>query len=409
MTVSKKLLPFIILGVLGAIAVVVKLNPPEAQRRPGGGSPRISVETQEIEVRDYVVQVESYGTIQPRIKSMLVAQVGGQIVETNPNVRDGGFFETGDMLLRVDNRDYLANVRIAEAALADARQVLSEADARSQQAREDWTRLGNSGEPTDLVLRTPQLEAARARVRSAESTLQKARLDLERTEVRAPFAGRVLRKFVDLGQVVSSNTQLAEIFATDVVEIRLPLRNSDLEFVDLPEIYRYDGETKRSGGYVEIRSDLANQGSWDAELVRTEGAIDEAARQLHVIAQIVDPFGSTATGSTPLKIGQYVTAILAGKTLQNAIIVPNNTIYQGSYVYIVEAGILRRRDIEIAWQNDVETVVAAGVMPGDDLVLTSLGQVTSGIRVSKIGDTEEKGARNNRSGSPEEQSEGAQP
>ena len=330
MTLPKKFIPVVILGIFLLVAAVIKLNPPEAPRRPGGNGPQITVETQTIAARDYTIRIESYGTVQPRVQSMLVAQVGGQIVDTNPNVRDGGFFEQGDVLLRIDERDYAADESIAEAALADAQQVLAEAEARTQQAREDWSRLGNAGEPTDLVLRIPQLKAAQARVRSAESSLRKARLDLERTQIRAPFAGRVLRKFVDLGQVVSVNTQLAEIYATDVVEIRLPLRNRDLQYIDLPETYRHTDETKRAGGHVEILSELANQDAWDAELVRTESAIDETARQLHVIAQVSDPFGTTAAGRTPLKIGQYVTARLDGKTLQNALVVPNNTIYQGT-------------------------------------------------------------------------------
>ena len=393
MTLPKKFLPVVILGIFLLVAAVIKLNPPEAQRRPGGNGPQIAVETQTIAARDYTIRIESYGTVQPRVRSMLVAQVGGQIVDTNPNVRDGGFFERGDVLLRIDERDYAADVSIAEAALADAQQVLAEADARTQQAREDWERLGNAGEPTDLVLRIPQLKAAQARVRSAESSLQKARLDLERTQIRAPFAGRILRKFVDLGQVVSVNTQLAEIYATDVVEIRLPLRNRDLQYIDTPETYRHTDETARAGGHVEIRSELASQGAWDAELVRTESAIDETARQLHVIAQISDPFGTTATGRTPLKIGQYVTARLAGKTLPNALVVPNNTIYQGTYVYVVEDGVLRRRDIDIAWQNDSEAIVTAGIAPGDELVVTPLGQVTSGVRVSILGSADsERGA-----------------
>lgn len=397
MTVNKKLLlPVLIFGGLLAVAIVIRMNPPEAPQRGDFGGPQMAVETVTVEPRDYPVMLQSYGTIQPRTRSVLVAQVGGQIVSINPNVRNGGFFEEGDVLVSIDDRDYAADVRIAEATLADARQALAEAQARTNQAREDWQRLGNTGEAPDLVLRIPQLEAARARVRSAESALQKAQLDLERTRIKAPFAGRVLRKLVDIGQVVSQNTQLAEVYATDVVEIRLPLRNRDLPFITLPESYRYSSAVENSGGRVEIRSDLAGEAAWDAKLVRTEGAIDETARQLHVIAQIDDPFGADGAVQTPLKIGQYVTAKLEGNTIEDALVIPNNTIYQGTYVYVVEDGLLRRRDIGIAWQNDEEAIVDSGLEPGDRLVTTALGQVTSGIRVSIIG--EEDAPR--RSGSP---------
>ena len=382
---NRKLIPVAIFGGLVMLALIIRMNPPESEQRQAFDGAQLLVETQVVTARDYQITLESYGSVQPRTQSILVAQVSGQIVSVNPNVRDGGFFEEGDILATIDARDYEANVRIAAATLMDAHQVLAEADARTTQAREDWERLGNSGEAPDLVLRLPQLEAAKARVISAESTLQKSELDLERTNIVAPFAGRILRKLADVGRVVSPNTQLAEIYATDYVEIRLPLRNRDLSFINLPEAYRYSDAKDRAAGKVEIQSELGGQETWDATLVRTEGAIDETARQLHVIAQIDDPFGPGSEGRAPIKIGQYVTATLEGKTVPAAIVIPNTTIYQGSYVYIVEDDVLSRRDIDIVWQNDAEAIVGAGLEPGNALVSTPLGQVTSGIRVSIVG------------------------
>ncbi len=373
---------FTVIAAFVVVAALIWVLRPQSERRAPQGGPQLAVETLRISSQDYQVRLESYGTIQPKTRSILVAQVSGQIVSINPNVRDGGFFETGNVLATIDPRDYEADVRIAEATLMDARQALAEAEARSNQAAEDWERLGNEGEAPELVLRIPQLEAARARVISAQSGLRKAQLDLERTNIVAPFAGRVLRKLVDLGQVVSVNTQLAEIYATDTVEIRLPLRNRDLPFIDLPESYRYSEVSPDRAVPVVIRSDLTGPNSWEGRLIRTEGAIDEAARQLHVIAEIEDPFGKASESRNPLKIGQYVTAEMPGRVVQGAVVIPNTTIYQGSYVYVVEDGILRRRDIDVAWQNDTEAIVAGNLGVGDELVLTPLGQVTSGIRVT---------------------------
>lgn len=381
----KKLIPFAIIGGLGLIATVIRLNPPEADQQEPFVGPQMVVDVMPVTSRRYQVRLRSYGTVQPRTQSTLIAQVGGQIVSVNENVRDGGFFAKGDVLGQIDPRDYEADVRIAEAILMDARQALAEAEARTEQARTDWERLGNEGEAPDLVLRIPQLNAAEARVISAESTLRKAQLDLERTKIVAPFAGRILRKYVDLGQVVASNTPVADIYATDYVEIRLPLRNRDLGFIDLPERYVDSDRQEPYTGEVRIHSDLVGSDVWDAKLVRTEGAIDETARQLHVIAQIDDPFSRVNEGQAPLKIGQYVTAELTGKTLDDVLVIPNNTIYQGSYVYIVEDDILIRRDIGITWQNDDEAIIGSGLADGDMLVTTPLGQVTSGLRVSVNG------------------------
>jgi len=233
----------------------------------------------------------------------------------------------------------------------------------------------------------PQLEAANARVMSAESALQKANLDLDRTKITAPFAGRVLKKLVDVGQVVSANTKLAEVYATDVIEIRLPIRNRDLGFIELPESYRYTDAEENVDTEVIIRSQLIGSEVWIARLVRTEGAIDESARQLHVIAQIDDPFGRMNEGRSPLKIGQYVTAEIAGNELSEVLVIPNNAIYQGSYVYTVEEGVLRRKNIVIAWQNDNDAIIQSGLAHGDQLVITPLGQVTSGIQVSIEGES----------------------
>ena len=345
-----------------------------------GGS--LTVETQTIVPRPYTVNLLSYGTIRPKIQTLLASQVAGQVVSINPNVRNGGFFEKGDVLAKIDPRDYEANVEISEATLMDAQQALADAQARSEQARDDWRRLGKTGEVPPLVYRLPQLEAARAGVKGAMAELRKSQLDLQRTSIRAPYAGRVLRKAVDIGQVVSENTQMAEIYATDTVEIRLPLRNRDLPYIDLPETFRYTNTSEQGYKPTLVRSELSGPAAWEAKLVRTEGAIDETARQLHVIVEIDDPFGRERENQAQLKIGQYVTADLPGKTLENAIIVPNHSIYQGSYVYVVEKGLLQRREIEVAWQNDEDALLGAGLKGGDELVLTPLGQVTSGIRVT---------------------------
>ena len=380
---AKVIFPFIILAGLLAVAVGIGSNPPEAPQRFQPAEASIAVNTLPVSRSQYRIELESYGAVQPRTQTTLTAQVAGQIVYVNPNIRDGGFFEEGDVLVSIDDRDYVANVRIAEAVLMDARQSLADAQARSEQAREDWVMLGNTGEPPELVLRLPQLEAAKAGVISAEATLDKAELELERTKITAPFAGRVLDQVADIGQVVTMNTDIAVIYATDYVEVRLPVRNRDLAFMDLPVMYS-DDQAGPDELPVQIVSELVGGSVWDGRLVRTEGAIDESARQLHVIAQIDDPFTRSAGDQPQLKIGQYITAKFPGHTLFDALVIPNSAIYQGSYVYVVQEDTLQRRNIEISWQNDEDAIIRSGLMDGDTLVTNPLGQVTSGVRVSIV-------------------------
>ncbi|WP_100913795.1 efflux RND transporter periplasmic adaptor subunit [Pseudoalteromonas spongiae] len=383
-------MPVLILIVAGIIVSVIFKNPPTAKRFGGAKQAQLIVDAKTIEPRSYRVQVASYGIVKPRTQSILVAQVSGEISFISDSLRDGGFFEKGQMLLSIDERDYLAEVKIAEASLLSAKQALVEEQARGKQALADWQRLGSGDAPSDLVLRKPQLAAQQANVLSAQAKLEKAQLALERTKIVAPFSGRVLKKHVDIGQVVSNNAQLAEIFATDKVEIRLPINNKDLAFINLPEVYQ-SGEKTNQNSLVTFNSDLIGEQIWQGTLVRTEGAINDASQQLYVVAQIEDPYSTPVSGQNPVKIGQYVSATIKGREIPNALVIPNNAIYQGSYVYVLDKeNQLLRKDISLAWQGESESLVATGLMANERLVVTPLGQVSSGTRVAVIGETPAK-------------------
>ncbi|WP_024600853.1 MULTISPECIES: efflux RND transporter periplasmic adaptor subunit [unclassified Pseudoalteromonas] len=362
------------------LVMFIKGNPPKASRFSAPPKAKINVAVKPLQLIDYPVEIDSFGTVKPRTQSMLVAQVSGLIIDINEQFREGGFFEKGDVLLQLDDRDLKAEVKSAQANLLNAEQNLLEEQARGRQALTDWQRLGNESEPSILVLRKPQLAAAQAQVLSAQAQLEKAQLNLERTKIKAPYAGRVLNRSVDLGQVVSNNMQLATIYATDSVEIRLPIKNKDLPFINLPEQYR-DGAKNQRGSAVNFTSDLIGEQQWQGQLIRTEGAIDESAQQLYVVAKINDPYKSTSDNQYPVKIGQYVKAKINGKVASQVLVIPNSAIYQGSYVYVVENGTLQRKNIALAWQNALQGIVSKGLEAGSQLVLTPLGQVSSGTPV----------------------------
>jgi len=184
---------------------------------------------------------------------------------------------------------------------------------------------------------------------------------------------------------VSNNAQLAEIYATDRVEIRLPINNQDLAFLDLPEEFR-DGSSSAPHSPVIFYSDLMGEQQWQGELLRTEGAINEAAQQLYVVAQIPDPYSVTLAGQYPIKIGQYLRASIQGKTLEQVLVIPSRAIYQGSYVYIVDAQKrLQKTNIDIAWQGPEEALISKGLADGMRLVISPLGQVSSGTKVNLLG------------------------
>lgn len=382
--IRKFVLPVLVTALLGGAAAWILSNPPQANRRPAPKPVQLSVQTQQIVPQDFRITLDSYGRIRPRTQSTLLPQVSGEIVWINPNFRTGSFFEKDEPLLRIDRRDYEAQVASARSSLASARQKLAEEQAQADQAAQDWKRLGNRAAAPTLVLRKPQLAAARAEVDSARAALNIAELNLARTEIRAPYTARILEKSVDIGQVVSSGTSLATLYAVDYVEVRLPLQNRDLKYIDLPERYRFDSDPPANLPDVTIVSDLVRTERWQGKVVLTEGAIDDSSRQLYVVAQIDDPYGKAAAGRVPLKVGQYVSAEIQGRTVNDALVIPNRAIYQGTYVYLVKDGLLQRADIQVDWQNDQQALITAGLQAGDELVVTPLGQVVSGTRVTAL-------------------------
>jgi len=396
---KKILLPVIIIIATLVLMIVIFKNPPTSKRGIPSKAPQMTVETTTLTPQTYQVIVQSYGTVRPRTQSVLFTQVSGQINDVSKQFRAGGFFEQGDILVTLDDRDHRAEVKIAQASLMSAKQNLQEEEARVRQAKADWKRLGNGKAPNALVLRQPQFEAAKAQVLSAEAALDKVKLSLERTKIVAPYAGRILKKNVDIGQVVSSNTQLADIFAVDYVEIRLPIKNKDLPLMKLPEEYRNAHEQSEGSSNdnnismisnVVLSSDLMGKQIWQGKIVRTESAIDEISQQLYVVAQIIRPYDGEYNQGAQIKMGQYVTAQIIGREIDNALVIPSSAIYQGSYVYIVENGLLMRKEVTLGWQNGTESIVNNGLVSGDKLVLTSLGQVSSGTPVAIAGEIADK-------------------
>jgi RND family efflux transporter MFP subunit len=373
----KKLIPVTVLGAAIAASAVILGNPPQAPKRDSRPAPGVAVETLPIKQQPLTVYIESFGIIEPRTQIKLLPEVGGRIIWLSSNFRDGGYIKKNEALVRLDPRDYEIQAKIAESAITTAKLALEEELARATQAKLDWDRLGDQEEPSGLVLRRPQVAAAQAAVQSAQAKLEQARLALERTEIKAPFSGRILSKQVDIGQIVTPSTELGHSYATDYIEVRLPVKNRDLAFLDLPE-----SGSRSHFPEVTLENNLGAPAEiWHGKIIRTEAAIDRQANQLHVIAQINNPFETGAR--RPLKIGQYVNAHIEGRTFDNALAIPNAAIYQGSYVYILEEGLLKRREVALTWQDGTQALIATGIQVGDELVVTQLGQVRSGTRATK--------------------------
>lgn len=378
----KWLLPLAIVIAAMAGAWIIIANKPEAER---GAPPLVPVAVEAVRVQpsSFRVVVRAEGTVEPRTQSTLIPQVSGVVRSISPSFRDGGFFEKGDVLVTLDSKDYELAIASAEAQVAQAESALEQELAQAEVVKNDWKLLGKKA--PELGLRKPQIAAARAAVLSAKAQLERARTDLERTRIRGPYAGQVLEKSVDVGQFVSPGTVLARIYATDYVEIRLPLSPRELEFVDLPEHYRDDaGKPSQAGPAVSVFADIGRRSwSWQGRIVRAEGAIDTSSRQLFVVAQVDDPYGRGPEGRPPLRIGQFVRAEIAGRTLEPAFVLPRGALREGNEVLIVDdASRLERRPVTVAWSDESNVVITEGLAEGEVVNVTPLAVASSGTLVS---------------------------
>ena len=379
------LLPIVLLGGAGLTAYLLYLNrPPVGTQAPTFEPPGVRVQPVTFETRQ--LTVTSQGTVQPRTSSQLVSEISGPVTEVAPSFAVGGFFEAGDVLLRIDPYDYQQAVIAGRSQLARARLRLAQEEAEAEVARREWEELGR-GDPSALTLRQPQVEDARATVAAAEAAVDRATRDIERAEIRAPYAGRVQSKDVDIGQVVNTGNPLARIYAVDAAEIRLPLPDAELAYVDVPLSYR--GGEQRPGPRVTLSADFAGRRhTWQGRIVRTDGEIDPMSRMVHVIAEVRDPYAPSSDPSRPpLAVGMFVEAELEGRTVRDVVVLPRGALRGRDQVLVVdESSRLRFRQVDLLRSTGNELLVQGGLAEGEMVCVSALDTVTDGMAVRVLDD-----------------------
>lgn len=341
----------------------------------------------EVERQSSRLEVRSQGTVRPRTQTMLVAEVSGRIVEISPSLASGGFFEAGAVLCRIDESDYLLALVQAQASLARAKRLLALEESEAKVARSEWSRR-RSGKPDPLAVREPQLAEARANAAAAEAQVKKAKLDLGRCRIRAPYAGRVGRRFVDPGQFVLPGSQLARVHAIDKVEVRLPIPDRDLAHLDLPEDFGASSGPLKGPEVLLTARFGGERRSWQARIVRVEGEIDPATAMLYLVAEVDDPYARKSLGErTPLPIGLYVEARIQGRDVSGVFVVPSEALRGKDQVQVVgKDRVLRSRRVEILRREQDSILVTGGLEDGQLLCLTRLDAVVKGMTVRILGD-----------------------
>ncbi len=334
------------------------------------------------------VDVVTQGEVQPRTDINLTAQVQGRVESLSEKFVNGGQFYAGDVLLRIEDTDYRLALTRAQARVAQAEQVLRQEEAESQLAARDWQELGDGSPPSDLALRKPQLAQAQANYDASKADEREARLNLDRTIIRAPFDGRVRSRAVGQGQFVAPGAQLGRVFSTEVAEIRLPLTDSDLATLRLPLAFTASDDDP--GPEVLLEAFVgASQNQWLGHIKRTEGAIDPATRQIGAIVVVEDPYGAGSDNGVPLAIGLFVSATIKGRPIDNAYVIPTTALYGRDLVYIVnDQNILERRTVQTASVESAKVIVVSGLETWDRIVVSPLRGNDAGNEVTPVLDEE---------------------
>lgn len=374
-------------GVLGAVLLLATSPKTETHQSE---APAPLVRVVEVEPHPLRLSVRTHGNVTPRSESDLVPEVSGTVIWTSPALATGGFFEEGEVLLRIDPADVQLTLEKARAAFARAESQRALAAKELERLRGLAAQNIASAARLDDVANADRV--AEAALREARAQLQSAERDLARTEIHAPYTGRVRSESVDVGQFVSRGAPIAHLFAVDYAEIRLPVPDADLAHLELPAYYR--GEQGVRGPEVTLRAELAGaRRTWTGYVVRTEGEIDPHTRMLHLVARVDDPYARKSSDRTPLPLNLFVDAEIAGRAVESAVVLPRAALRDATHVLVVDAeNRLQHREVEVLRASQDEVVIEAGLAAGERVCISPLDTVVDGMRVRVAGQAPAVGA-----------------
>ena len=374
----------IFFGAIIAVFAMVASKPKPPKKPVEDTSPLVEVVAPQSQSVQF--EVKAHGVVKPRTETVLVSEVSGVIEDVSEKFVAGGYFKAGEVLLRIDPTEYQVGVEQAKARLAGEKAKYLQEQAKAEQARKEWDLTGRSRDKAPiLALREPFLLEAKANMESAQADLKKAEQKLARTVIRAPYDGMVKVKQADVGQFVATGTQLGTTFAVDYAEVRLPLTDQDLAFIDTPS-----WGTEAAHTPVELVATYAGQSHhWKADLVRMEGVVNEQSRVHYAVARITDPYAisSQDVDAKPLKIGTFVTAKIQGKKEENLVKLPRDAFKDLTRVLVSDsANQLYYRDLQVVRAESDFVYVKGGLNNGDRIVMTSIESPVQGMQLRVLGE-----------------------
>jgi RND family efflux transporter MFP subunit len=379
----------VVVAIVAAVGLAKLRQPPEKNEE---SKPAILVNVAQIVPDNIVYQITSQGMVTPKLETSLISEVNGRVEMVAEQFVAGGFFRQGDLLIKVEQSDYLTNVKAAQASFANAQAMLAEEKARVSVAEEEWRSFTDGSAPA-LGLRQPQLASALANVQSAEAELERARRDLARTEIRAPYDGMVRSRAANLGQFISRGTVLGSVVGTEVAEIRLPLTDTDMAFLAMSD----SAGTAAQSNQVTLSSSVAGQQlSWPATLVRTEGILDQRSRVIYVVAEVMDPYQrnnsgqqnqpQASTSQQVLNFGRFVAASIVGTQAEQVVKISRHLLLPANQVLVVSNdNTLQFRQVTVDRATADFAYIKTGLEATDQLVLSAISNPLAGTLVRVAG------------------------
>lgn len=369
---------FIVLIAFIAATVMIKSRKPPEQVPVE--IPAFLVDAKEVYSDAVNFVVKSQGNVVPQNKTSLSAQVSGQVISLSKVFVAGGTFKKGDVLATLEQDDYRTDLKLAEAELAQAKAALQEEIARGKVAEQEWRSVRNVA-PPELGLRKPQLAKEQANVKAAEAKLERAKRNLARTQITAPYNGIVVERNIDLGQFVAMGSVLGTIYSTDTAEVRLPITDSDLMFINIA------GQSSE-GAPVSLTATVGGvKRVWEGQLVRSEGILDTGSRVVYAIVEVQDPYNLQSSHKSPLRFGQFVEAEITSRQNEELVVLPRSILRLDNTVLTVNDNReIEIKPVEVARTTAQDVFIRSGIAEGSLVVTSAVPNPYNGMKVRLPGD-----------------------
>ncbi len=375
--------PFLIVAVavIGFMVLIWSSKKPEKNDEP---PLPIAVEIAAARIEQTTLRVTTQGQVKAKNEAALAAQVAGQILEISPALEPGAFVEKGAVLARIDPAQYRLAVDRSRSQVARAREAFARARSEADLAERDWTDLGLEGDPSDLTLQKPQVNAALADLRTAEAAVGESQLSLERTEIRAPFDGRVMMRSANVGDLVSPGAPLASIFAVEIAQVRVPLTDADLAVLALgPGFVAGDGAAAPIARVSAVVGGKLRE--WRGRLAQIEASVDPTTRLVYGLVEVADPFGSA--NEAPLAPGLFADVRIDSGASQSLVAIPRAALKKNQYVHVIDKDFTIKARAVTPVMADADTLYfREGIQPGEKVVASFLPSPRDGMKVRDIND-----------------------